>query len=70
MEEREKEKISFADIIKKQVPDKTKDTVIQIIKKENLVRDTVDRKKCVVIQEIREKKNPNKYGREREEREL
>ena len=37
-------------IVKKQVQDKTKDTIIQIIKqKENLVRDTVDRKKCMAI---------------------
>ena len=69
--EREEEKVSFAEIIKKQIQDKTKDTVIQIIKeKKNLVRDTVDRKKCFVIYGMQEKKNTNKYGREREEREL
>ena len=34
------------------------------------MRDTVDRRKCLVIYGIEEKKNPNKYGREREEREL
>ena len=69
--EREEEKINFAKIVKKQIQDKTKDTLIQIIKeKENLVRDTVDRKKCMVIYGLQEKKNPNKYGREREEREL
>ena len=44
--EREEEKISFVEIIKKQVQDNTEDTVIQMIKgKVNLVRDTVDRKK-------------------------
>ena len=54
--EREEEKVSFAEIIKKQIQDNTKDTVIQIIKeKENLVRDTVDRKKCFVIYGLQEK---------------
>ena len=58
---REEEKVSFAEIIKKQIQDNTKDTVIQIIvEKENLVRDTVDRKKCLAIYGIQEKKNPNK----------
>ena len=33
-----------------QIQDKTKDTIIQIIKeKEDLMRDTVDRKKCIEI---------------------
>ena len=34
------------------------------------MRDTVARKKCMVIYGLQEKKNPNKYGRQREEREL
>ena len=70
--EREEENISFAEVIKKQIQDKTKDTVIQIVKEkeEDLVRDTVDRKKCMVIYGLQEKKNPNIYGRQREEREL
>ena len=53
-------------MLKKQIQDKTKDTVIQIMKeKEDLVRDTVDRKKCMVIYGLHEKKNPNKYRRKR-----
>ena len=58
--EREEENISFAEVIKKQIQDKTKDTVIQIVKEkeEDLVRDTVDRKKCMVIYGLQEKKNP------------
>ena len=57
--ERKGENISFAKVTKKQIQDKTKDTVIRIIKeKENLV-DTVDRKKCMVIYGLQEKKNPN-----------
>ena len=68
-EKRKEENICFAEVIKKQIQDKTKDTVIPMIKeKENLVRDTVDRKKCMVIYGLQEKKNANKYGREREER--
>ena len=71
LNEREEENISFAEVINKQIQDKTKDTVIQIImEKENLVRDTVNRKKCMVLFGLQEKKNSNKYGREREEREL
>ena len=43
--EREEEKVSFAEIIKKQIQANTKNTVIQIIKeKENLVSNTVNRK--------------------------
>ena len=30
----------------------------------------MERKKCMVIYGLQEKKNPNKYGRQREEREL
>ena len=52
--EREEENISFAEVIKKQLQEKTKDTVILIIKeKEDLVRDTVDRKTCIIIFEAR-----------------
>ena len=58
-------------MIKKQIQDKTKDMIIQIIKeKEDLVRDAVDRKKCIVIYGLQGKKNPNKYRMEREERGL
>ena len=40
------ENISFAEVIKKLIQGKTKNTLIQIIKeKEDLVRDAVDRKK-------------------------
>ena len=59
------------EVLKRQIQDKSKDTVIQIIKeREDLVRDTVDRKKCMVTYGLRKKKNPNKYRREREEREV
>ena len=54
----ENEKVIFAEVVKKQIQEKTKDTVIQVIKeKEELVRDTVDKKKCMVIFGLPEKKN-------------
>ena len=57
--------------MKQQIQEKTKDTVIQVIKeKENLVRDTVDKKKCMVIFGLQEKRNPVKMVREREKEEL
>ena len=60
--EREKGNVSFAEVLKKQIQDKANNTVIQIIKqKEGLMRDTMDRKKCMVIYGQQEKKNPNKY---------
>ena len=69
--EQEEEKVSFSEVVKKQIQEKTQDVVIQVIKeKEDLVRDTVDKKKCLVIFGLKEKKNLNKYVREREEREL
>ena len=70
-EQCEEEKINFAEVIKQQVREKTKDTVIQVIKeKEVLVRDTVDKKRCMVIFGLQEKKSPVKFTREKEEKEL
>ena len=67
--EQEEEKIKFTEVVRRQIQEKTKDTVIQVIKeKEELVRDTVDKRKCLVIFGLREKKIPNKYVREKEER--
>ena len=55
---------------KKQIQDNTKNTVIQIIKeKENLVRDTVDRKKMLCnLQTTRKEKSQQIRKRERGER--
>lgn len=48
--EQEDDKVKFAEVVKRQIQEKTKDTVIQVIKeKEELVRNTVDKKKCLVI---------------------
>ena len=67
----ENDKVIFAEVVQKQIQEKTKDTVIQVIKeKEELVRDTVDKKKCMVIFGLPEKKNPIKFVREREEKEV
>ncbi len=62
--EHEDEKVSFTEVVKKQIEENTKNTVIQVIKeKEVLVRDTVD-KKYVVFFGLQEKKNPVKRERE------
>ncbi|MPC44014.1 hypothetical protein E2C01_037673 [Portunus trituberculatus] len=46
-------------------------TVIEVTKeKEGLVWDTVDKKKSFLIFGMKEKKNPNKFTREHEEKEL
>ena len=68
-QEEEEEKVQFSEVIKRQVQENTKDTVIKVIKeKEDLVRDTVDKKKSFVIFGMKEK-NPNKFTREHKERE-
>ncbi|MPC27870.1 hypothetical protein E2C01_021058 [Portunus trituberculatus] len=48
-QEQEEEKVKFSEAVRKQIQDKTKDTVIQVVKeKEDLVRDTVDKRKRIV----------------------
>ena len=56
--EREEENISFAEVIKKQIQDKTKDTVIQIVKEkeEDLVRKTVARRNVWLYTVYRKRK--------------
>ena len=57
-QEEEEEKVQFSEVIKRQVQENTKDTVIKVIKeKEDLVRDTVDKKKSFVIFGMKEKKS-------------
>lgn len=69
--EQEDEKVNFAEVVKQQIQEKTKDAVIKVIKeKEDLVRDTVDKKKCLVFFGVQEKKNPVKFVREKEEKEV
>ena len=69
--EREAEKNSFREIVKNQIQEgiqeQTRKAVVKIIKeKENLVRDTVEKKKCMVIYGLKEKKNDVRTERERE----
>ena len=67
----EEEKVSFVEVIRRQVQENTKSTVIQVIKeKDELVRDAVDKNRCMVILGLQGKKNPLKFVREREEKEL
>ena len=59
------EKVSFAEVIRRQVQENTKSTVIQVIKeKDELVRDAVDKKRCIVIFGLKEKKNSVKFVRD------
>ncbi|MPC77340.1 hypothetical protein E2C01_071792 [Portunus trituberculatus] len=70
-QEQEEEKAKFSEVVKKQIQENTKVAVIEVIKeKESMVWDAVDKKKSFVIYGMREKKNPNKFTREREEREM
>ncbi|MPC68202.1 hypothetical protein E2C01_062400 [Portunus trituberculatus] len=69
-QEQEEEKVKFTEVVKIQIQENTKVTVIQVIKEKDLVRDTVDKRKSFVIFGMKEKKNPNKFTREREKREL
>lgn len=63
--------MSFSEIVKQQIQERTKDTVIKFIKeKEELVRDMVDKKKCFVIFGLKEKVNRVKFNRDKEDKEL
>ncbi|MPC38835.1 hypothetical protein E2C01_032351 [Portunus trituberculatus] len=58
-------------LVKRQSQENTKVAVIEVIKeKEDLMRDTMDKKKGFLIFWMKEKKNPNKITREHEERGL
>lgn len=63
-QEEEEEKVQFSEVIKRQVQENTKDTVIKVIKeKEDLVRDTVDKKKSFVIFGMKEEKSKQVHER-------
>ncbi|MPC78915.1 hypothetical protein E2C01_073422 [Portunus trituberculatus] len=69
-QEQEEEKVKFSEFVKRQIQE-NKVSVIEVIKeKEDLVSDAVDKKKNFVVFGVKEKKNPNKFTRECEEREL
>jgi len=68
--EKDEVKVNFRDIIESQKQDKENLTkaVIKVIKeKDNIVRDTVDKKKCVVIYGVKEKMLPVRPIREKDE---
>ncbi|MPC50803.1 hypothetical protein E2C01_044637 [Portunus trituberculatus] len=68
-QEQEEENVKFSEV--RQIQENTKVAVIEVIKEKNdLVRDAVDKKKSFVIYGMKEKKNPNKFTREHEEREM
>ncbi len=70
-EEREQEKIDMTEIIRKQQEEHDKEMakkVVKIIKeKDNIVRDTVQKKMCLMVFGDKEKTISNKVLREREE---
>ncbi|MPD00473.1 hypothetical protein E2C01_095946 [Portunus trituberculatus] len=64
-QEQEEEKVKFSENIKRQIQENMKVVVIQVIKeKEDLVQDTVDKRKSFMILGMKKKKNPNKFMRE------
>ena len=69
--EKEEEKISFQEIMQSQSREKTDLTseIVKVIKqKESMVRDTVDKKKCIVIYGLKEETEPIRTKREKEQR--
>ena len=67
--QREEVQESFRDIVNQQLEEKARSSFVQVMKdNENLVRDTVDKKKCVVIFGMKEDEEPNRFERERVER--
>ena len=66
-QEKKDVKASFKDIVKQQIKESTKDEVVRVIKeKPNLVRDTVDQKKSMIVFGLEESKNPGWNEREKE----
>ncbi|MPC33631.1 hypothetical protein E2C01_026986 [Portunus trituberculatus] len=53
----QEEKVNIAEVVKQQIREKTKDTVIQAAKeKQELVRNMVSKKKCIVKYGVEEKR--------------
>ncbi len=56
MEKENKDKMSFIEIVQKQIEEKKKDSVIKVIKeKEAMVKDTVEKKECVIMLALKRK---------------
>ena len=63
----EKEKTIFKEVVEQQIQEKTREEVVKVIQeKQNLVRDTVEKKKCLIIYGLKERKNNVKTEREKE----
>ena len=63
-QEKEEEQISFKKVMEKQIQEKTKDTMVQVIKeKEGLVCDTVEKKSLIIYGLKEKKKSSEDYQR-------
>ncbi len=63
------EEVSFIELVHNQIEEETKDTVVKVIEeKEAMMRDTLEKKKYVIMFDLQEKKNPARHAREREEK--
>ena len=68
--ESETVKESFRDIVSEQMKEKARDSLVKVIKENgNLVRETVDKKKCVLIFGMKEDNIPHRLQREKTEKE-
>ncbi|XP_076045683.1 uncharacterized protein LOC143027921 isoform X1 [Oratosquilla oratoria] len=65
----ENSRVAFTDIIKQQMKEQTEDSIIKVMRQENIVRDLADKKKCMIILGIEEKYNLNRTTRINEEKE-
>ncbi len=66
--EKEEEKVNFTEIKEAQKKEKTdlsKEIVKVIKQKESMVRDTVNKKKCIFIYGLKEETEPVRYKREK-----
>ncbi len=64
----EDEKVSFIELVHNQI-EEAKDTVVKVIEeKEAMMRNTVEKKKYVIMFDLQEKKNPARHAREKEEK--
>ena len=63
-------KKSFRDIVNEQMEEKARESIVKVIKEnENLVRETVDKKKCVLVFGMKEDNIPHRLQREKVEKE-
>ena len=70
--EQEEEKVNFKKVMENQIKEENiSKAVVRVIKeKQGLVRDTVEKKKCVVVFGIKDEKMPVRYDREKFEKKI